>query len=59
MRFLIQKFVKLILCDRYGMVCAELLKTVKTGGEGKANKSVLFFDPLYLLLLLFLLQIPS
>jgi len=58
MRLLIEIFIELVLSDGYGMIRAELLESVKAGGEREADKSVLLLDALYLLVLLLLLKIP-
>lgn len=58
MRLLIEVFIELVLSDGYGMIRAELLESVKAGGEREAYKSVLLLDALYLLVLLLLLKIP-
>lgn len=59
MCLLVDVFIELVLGNRHGMVCAELLQAVKTCRQGKHDQRIFFLDTCNVLVLLFLLQVPT
>ena len=59
MRLLVDVLVELNLGNRHGVVRAELLQAVKTRRQGKHDQRIFFLDTCNVLVLLFLLQVPT